>query len=72
MSNIKTEYQITNKNGSYSKCCYCQAKITPENEVAPRMDYRETDILNLKQQIQNYKGVIKSLQQELDENEKKL
>ena len=69
MNTIKAESTAVNKSESYSKCRYCQAKITPENEPLPRVESRETD---LKQQIQSYKGVIKSLQQELDENEDKL
>ena len=34
-------------------CSYCLAKRTPENELLPRIDYRGTEILNLKQQVQN-------------------
>ena len=34
-------------------CSYCLAIRTPENELLPRIDYRETEILNLKQQVQN-------------------
>ena len=34
-------------------CSYCLAIITAENELLPRIDYRETEILNLKQQVQN-------------------
>ena len=34
-------------------CSYCLAIITAENELLPRIDYRETEILNLKQQVHN-------------------
>ena len=47
-----------------AKCCYCLAEITPDNEKLPRIDYRETEILNLKQQIQNLQNVISSLRQQ--------
>ena len=53
MDKVKSEPQLINE--SYSKCRYCQAKITAENELLPRIDYRETEILNLKSQIQNLK-----------------
>ena len=36
-----------------SKCPYCQSKITAENELKERIDDRESEILNLKNQIQN-------------------
>lgn len=65
MIKIKTEPQIINKNESYSRCRYCQAKITAENEPFIRIDYRDTDILNLKQQIEY-------LKLELDEKDTKL
>lgn len=56
---IKENYEVN------ASCSYCKAKITAENEQLPRIDYRETEILNLKQQIQN-------LKQELTEKEKQL
>ena len=34
-------------------CSYCLAIITAETELLPRIDYRETEILNLKQQVHN-------------------
>ena len=46
-------------------CSYCLAIRTPENELLPQIDYRETEILNLKQQIQNMKF-------ELDEKDSQL
>ena len=55
-----------------ANCRYCRAILTPENELLPRIDYRETEILNLKQQIQNFKGIIKSLQLDLDDKDSKL
>lgn len=60
------------KNQSYSRCNYCQAKITPENEFLPRIDYKETEILNLKQQIQNSERLIEGLKLRLAENDKKM
>ena len=61
----KTKADQTMKNKSFSRCRYCQAKITAENELLPRIDYKETEILNLKQQIQNMKSL-------LDEKDSKL
>ena len=63
MDKVKSE--PTTINESFSKCRYCQAKINSENELLPRIDYRETEILNLKQQIQNMKF-------ELDEKDSQL
>ena len=34
-------------------CSYCLAIRTSENELFPRIDYRGTEILNLKQQVKN-------------------
>jgi hypothetical protein len=66
MNKIKEEptdlKQITQ---SFSICRYCQAKITAENELLSRIDYKETEILNLKQQVQNMKL-------QLDEKDAKL
>ena len=42
-------------NESKSKCSYCQAKTAIENELQERIDDRDTEILNLKSQIQNLK-----------------
>ena len=50
---VKAEPTTIYAKQSYSKCRYCQAKITDENELLPRIDYIETEIL--KQQIQNMK-----------------
>ena len=61
----KTKAGQTMKNKSHSRCRYCQAKITAENELLPRIDYKETEILNLKQQVQNMKL-------QLDEKDAKL
>ena len=52
---VKAEPTPIDAKQVYSKCRYCQAKITDENELLPRIDYSETEILNLKQQIQNMK-----------------
>ena len=49
---IKSEPTTIESN---SKCPYCQAKITAENELQERIDDRESEILNLKNQIQNLK-----------------
>jgi hypothetical protein len=57
-----------NKRKNCAKCCYCLAEITPDNKQLPRIDYRETEILNLKQQIQNLQNVISSLRQQRYEN----
>jgi len=54
------------------RCRQCQVEITAENEPLPRIDYKETEILNLKQQVQNLKGEIGGLKQELDEKDRKL
>ena len=52
---VKSEpITIESKNSNY-KCPYCQAKITTENELLPRNDYKETEISNLNLQIQNIK-----------------
>ena len=72
MDKIKAEPIANNVNHTCVCCCYCQAKITTEKEQFPKMNCRETEILDLKEQIQNFKGVIKSLQQELDEKDSKL
>ena len=72
MDKIKAEATSNNVNYTCAGCCYCQAKKTIENEQLPILNCRETEILNLKEQIQNFKGVIKSLQQELDEKDSKL
>ena len=72
MSNIKDN---TTKNKNYesnARCSYCQAELTPENELLPRIDYRETEILNLKQQLQNLQSLIDSLKQELMIKDRKL
>ena len=54
------------------KCRQCQVGITSKNEPLPRIDYKETEILNLKQQVQNLQGEIGGLKQELDEKDTKL
>lgn len=72
MEKIKTEPTENNANDACVSCSYCQAKTTAEKEQLAIMNCRETEILDLKEQIQNFKGVIKSLQQELDEKDSKL
>ena len=52
MNKIKAEPTTIESN---SKCPYCQAKTTTENELQERLDDRESEILNLKNQIQNLK-----------------
>ena len=54
------------------RCRNCQVEITDENEPLPRIDYKATEILNLKQQILNLEGTIKRLKHELDEKDNKL
>ena len=44
--NASTQTENTDQN-----CSYCKGKITPENIHLPRIDYRETEILNQRQQI---------------------
>ena len=68
MDKIKVEPTVINNN----ECSYCQAKQTFENELLKRIDDRETEILNQKQEILNFKGVIKSLQKDLNEKDNKL
>ena len=65
MNKIKAEPTTIDVNHGDSKCRYFQAKITAENELLPRIDYKETEILNLKQQLE--KMIL-----ELDHNETKL
>ena len=72
MNQIKTERIEFEYNESYVICRYCQATITPENKALPRMDHKETEILNINQQIKNLEAVVESLKQELDEKDKKL
>ena len=72
MNEIKTERIEFDYNENYVICRYCQTKITPENEKLPRIDYKETEILNLKQQVQNLRGEIGGLKQELVEMDTKL
>ena len=52
MNKIKTEPTTIE---SYSKCPYCQAKITENELLKERIYDRETEILNLNNQIQNIK-----------------
>ena len=52
MNKIKTEPTTIE---SYSKCPYCQTEIKTENEHQERIDERESEILNLKNQNQNKK-----------------
>ena len=61
----------TSVNGN-ARCSYCKATIAAENEHLPRIDYRETEILNLKQENKYFEIEIKSLKQELHEKEKTL
>ena len=66
MYKIKTELETINNEDSYSKCHYCHhAKVKSENEL---LDYRETKVINLNQQIQN----LECLKQELIEKNRKL
>ena len=52
---VKAEPTTIEIHQSNSKCPYCQAKITAENELRKRIDERESEILNLNNQIQNIK-----------------
>ena len=49
---VKAEPTTIERN---AKCPYCQAKITTENELQERIEDRESEILNFKNQIQNLK-----------------
>ena len=71
MEIIKEAENIFKKENN-ARCSYCRAKMTAENEILPRIDYKETEIMNLNQQIQNLEGVIRALKQELVEKNKKL
>ena len=68
MDKIKVEPTYINSN----ECRYCQAKQTPEKELLKRIDDRDTEILNLKQENLNFKAVNKSLQKELEEKDNRL
>ena len=52
---VKSEPITIESKNSNSKCPYCQANITTENELQKRIDDREREILNLNNQIQNVK-----------------
>ena len=64
MNEIKTERIEFEYNESYVMCRFCQATITPQNKPLPIMDLKETEICNLKQQIQNLKKENERLKQE--------
>lgn len=55
-----------------NECSSCQTRLTAEIELLKRIDDREAEILNLKQEILNFKCVNKSLQQDLDKKDTKL
>ena len=63
---IIAKLHAKNNSGSLVGCRYCQ------NELAPRIDYKEAETATLKQQIQNFEREIKSLRQELVEKDSKL
>ena len=65
MSKIKEEPKDYNENEINVRCRQCQVQITSQNEPLPRINYKETEILNLKQQVQNLKGDNERLKQEL-------
>ena len=51
---VKPEPTTIYANQSNPKCPYCQAKLPTENELLQeRIDDRDTQILNLKQEIQS-------------------
>ena len=51
---VKVEPTRIDPNQSNSKCPYCQAKLPTKNELLQeRIDDRDTQILNLKQEIQS-------------------
>ena len=60
------------KNVNAVRCGYCLAKITAENKDLPRIDYRETTILNQEQHIKNLEAEVESLKQQLAESKSKL
>ena len=55
MFSIKAEPTSLERNQINAKCSFCQARIRTENELQERLDDRESEILNLKNQIQNLK-----------------
>ena len=68
MDKIKVEPTVVNNNDSR----YCQFKLESENELLKRINERETEILNLKQEILNFKAVNKRLHKDLKEKDNKL
>jgi len=64
MNEIKTERIEFEYNESYVMCRFCQATITPQNKPLPSTNNKETDILNLKEQIQKQEEENERLKQE--------
>jgi hypothetical protein len=65
MNEIKLEPIDFDYNDMYASCSYYQPIIPAENEPLPIIDYKETEIWNLRQQIESFA-------QELDEKDKRL
>ena len=72
MDTVIKEVEDIFKKENNARCFYCRAKLTSEDELLPKIDYKETEIMNLNQQIQKLEGVIQALKQELVEKNKKL
>ena len=72
MSKIKTKSTAVNINQINARCRFCKAKQTAENKLLPRIDYKETENLNMKQQIKYFESEIQSLKQELHEKDNEL
>ena len=53
------------------KRCQYKVEITSENEAFPRIDYKETEIMKLKHQVQNFKCEIERVKLQLNENGRK-
>jgi len=66
MNAFKLESNSINNNNHKDRCHCCPNKTTPENELLPVIYYKETEILNLKQQIQHLHLEIGCLKQESD------
>ena len=66
MYKIKKELETINNNEESSS--KCRAKVSAENELFSNLHYRETEAMNLNQQIQN----LECFKQELVEKNRKL
>ena len=70
MDKVKVETTISDDENA---CCrYYQAKETAEKELLKSIHEREKENLSLKQQILDFKSVVKILYQDQDEKDSKL